>query len=129
MTTFLQLWRRATLRLPKYHKSRTPSLKGCPQKRGVITSIVIIKPKKPNSARRHIAKLKLSYGKKARAAIPGEYPTSKHRTLKNYSKVLIRGGRTRDIIGIRYKIILGVYDAEPLHHRISSRSKYGVKKK
>ena len=117
------------LRSTKKHKTRTPVLRGCPQKRALITKIVIIKPKKPNSAKRHIAKLRMSYGKKARAAIPGEYLSTKDRSLKKFSKVLIRGGRTRDIIGIRYKIILGVLDAEPLYTRITSRSKYGLKKK
>jgi small subunit ribosomal protein S12 len=127
MVTFRQLFTKHQQRQQKYHRCRTPALRHCPQKKGVILGIVIITPKKPNSAKRHIARLKLSSGKRTRAAIPGEY-SFKSRDLKQFSKVLIRGGRTRDIIGIRYKIILGHFDAKPLFHRKTSRSKYGVKK-
>lgn len=128
MVTYLQLWRNKQVRKKEFRRTRTVALKFSPQKRGIINKIVIIKPKKPNSAKRHVAKLTLSYGKRISAAIPGEYPTSKDRTLKQYSKILIRGGRCRDIIGLHYKIILGKIDAQPLYHRKTSRSKYGVKK-
>ena len=127
MVSINQLKLKRQVRLSKKHKCRTPALKHCPQKKGVIISILIIRPKKPNSARRHIAKLYLSTGKRIRAAIPGGWD-SKNKPLKKFSKVLIRGGRTRDIIGIRYKIILGKYDAAPLYKRKTSRSKYGLKK-
>ena len=126
MVTLRQLITKNQKRLKKFHKCKTPALLGCPQKKGVITSIIIIRPKKPNSARRHIAKLYLSTGKKIRAAIPGGWD-SKNKPLKKFSKVLVRGGRIRDIIGIRYKIILGKFDANPLYKRKTSRSKYGVK--
>lgn len=125
MPTLHQLFLKRTKRLKKKHTCRTPALKHCPQKKAVVTAIVVITPKKPNSARRHIAKLRVSTGKKTRAAIPGEFK-SKDKNLKQYSKVLIRGGRIRDIVGIRYKIILGKFDAHPFLKRRKSRSKYGV---
>ncbi len=127
MVTLRQLCVKKQKRKLKYHKCRTPSLQGSPQRRGVISSVVIVSPKKPNSARRHIAKLVLSSGKRVQAAIPGDHH-DKSRVLKQFSKVLLRGGRTRDIIGIRYKIVLGHFDAKPLFHRKTSRSKYGVKR-
>ncbi len=128
MPTLHQLALKKHIRLRKKHKCNTPSLRHCPHKRGMITSIVVIRPKKPNSAKRHIAKmLLLSTNKKARARIPGE-SKGKQKAVKQYSKVLISGGRARDIIGIRYKIILGKYDAKPFYKRKTSRSKYGVKK-
>ena len=127
MVTKNQLVTKKIKRLKKYHKCRTPALRHCPQKKGVVTHVVIIKPKKPNSAKRHIAKLRLSTGRKTRAAIPGEF-NSKQKTLKKYSKVLVRGGRIRDIIGIRYKVILGKFDAKPFFGRKTSKSKYGVKR-
>jgi small subunit ribosomal protein S12 len=127
MVTIRQLYTKNQRRLKKYHKCRTPSLRKCPQKRGLVTGIVIITPKKPNSARRHIAKLRFSTGRKGRAAMPGEY--DKKTSLRPYSKILVRGGRIRDIVGIRYKIILGVLDAKPFEKRQTSRSKYGVKRK
>jgi small subunit ribosomal protein S12 len=126
MITINQLKFKKYIRSKKYHKCRTPALKHCPQKKGVILNIVIITPKKPNSAKRHIAKLRLSSGKRIRASIPGEFD-SKNKPLKQYSKVLVRGGRIRDIIGLRYKIILGQFDAKPFYKRRTSRSKYGVK--
>ena len=128
MVTLNQLWRNSVRRIKKASKKRTGALKKCPQKRGVISKVVIVKPKKPNSARRHIANVTLVTGKKIRAGIPGEYPSTKHRTLKHYSKVYIRGGRSPDMIGVRYRVVLGILDAPPLHHRKTSRSKYGVKK-
>jgi small subunit ribosomal protein S12 len=127
MVTFRQIYLKKQERLRKYHRCRTPSLKKCPQKKGLVTSIVIIKPKKPNSARRHIAKMRLSTRRKARAAMPGEY--DKRTALRPYSKVLVRGGRIRDIVGIRYKVILGKLDAVPFKKRKTSRSKYGVKRR
>lgn len=126
MITINQLKFKKYIRKKKYHRCRTPALKQCPQKKGVIMNIVIISPKKPNSAKRHIAKLRLSSGKRTRASIPGEFD-SKSKPLKQYSKVLIRGGRIRDIIGLRYKVILGHFDAKPFFKRRTSRSKYGVK--
>lgn len=127
MVTIRQLFLRKQKRLKKYHKCKTPALKHCPQKKGVVTSIVVLSPKKPNSARRKIAKIRLSTGRRVRASIPGEYDY-KQRSLKQYSKVLIRGGRSRDVIGMHYKVILGKFDAKPFLKRCTSRSKYGVKK-
>lgn len=127
MVTPSQVFFKKQIRTKKKITNRTPKLKNCPQKKGVVTAVVIIKPKKPNSARRHIAKIRLSTGKKIRAAIPGEHKI-KEKNLKQYSKVLIRGGRIRDIIGIHYKVILGKFDAKAPLFRRTSRSKYGVKK-
>lgn len=126
MITLNQLKLGKYKRLSKYHKCRTPALRGCPQKRGVVLNVVIITPKKPNSARRHIAKIRLSTGRRTRASIPGEF-SSKNKPIKQYSKILVRGGRIRDIIGLRYRIILGQLDASPFLKRRTSRSKYGVK--
>ena len=103
-------------------------MRACPQKKAVVRSLVIIKPKKPNSAKRKIAKVFVpSIKKRTRCGIPGSHK-NKDRDLKKYSKVMIRGGRSRDIIGIRYKVILGLLDAKPFFERKTARSKYGVKK-
>lgn len=123
--TLNQLVLKKYCRLKKQHRCRTAALQRCPQKRGTILNIVIVSPKKPNSAQRKIVRVKLSTGKRIRASIPG---TKKSHNVKEYSRVLIRGGRIRDIIGVRYKVILGVLDADPFFDRRTSRSKYGVKK-
>ncbi len=127
MVTPSQLFFKKQIRTLTKKRTRTPSLKRCPQKKGIVINVSVIKPKKPNSARRHIAKIMLSYGKKIRASIPG-FHKFKDRNLKQYSKVLIRGGRSRDLIGLHYKVILGKFDAKPPQLRRNSRSKYGVKK-
>jgi small subunit ribosomal protein S12 len=107
----------------KIKLKKTPALQGCPQKKGFCIKIVIRSPKKPNSALRKIAKLKLSNKKLIYAYIPGE----KH-NLQEFSTVLIKGGRIKDLPGVKYKIIRGKLDLSGVKNRVSSRSKYGVKK-
>ena len=107
----------------KFHKTRTPHLKKCPQKGATCRKLLICSPKKPNSARRKIAKIILSTKKKIFAYIPGI-----GHTLQIHNSVLVRGGRVRDIPGAKYKLIRGIRDFIGLSIRISSRSKYGTKK-
>jgi small subunit ribosomal protein S12 len=110
-------------RIPKKKINRTPALERCPQKKGYCIKLVIRAPKKPNSALRKLAKLKLfSNHKRIYAYIPGE----KH-NLQNYSTVLIRGGRVKDLPGVKYHIIRGKLDLRGVRERKTSRSKYGTK--
>jgi small subunit ribosomal protein S12 len=104
-------------------KTRNLSLQKCPQKKGVCFKVLEMKPKKPNSAQRKIAKVRLSNGIKAITYIPGE-----GHNLQEHSVVLVRGGRVKDLPGVKYHLIRGVYDLKPVANRITSRSKYGVKK-
>lgn len=119
MTTINQLIRLGRERKAKL--SKVPALKGNPQVRGTCLKLTIMKPKKPNSAQRKIAKVKLSTGKKVTCYIPG----GSHQ-LQEHSIVLVRGGRTKDLPGVRYRIIRGVYDTSPVIERRNSRSKYGT---
>jgi small subunit ribosomal protein S12 len=109
-------------RKKKLFKIKTPALQNCPQKKGVCIKIFIRSPKKPNSACRKVAKIKLSTGKKVEAYIPGE-----GHNLQQYSVILIRGGRTPDLPGIKYRLIRGKYDFKGVKNRKTSRSLYGVK--
>lgn len=109
-------------RKKKQFKKKTPALKCCPQKKGVCIKIFIRSPKKPNSACRKVAKVKLSTGKKVDAYIPGE-----GHNLQQYSVILLRGGRTPDLPGIKYRLIRGKYDFKGVKNRKTSRSCYGVK--
>ncbi|KAH9821100.1 hypothetical protein DFH28DRAFT_883359 [Melampsora americana] len=102
---------------------KTPALEGCPQRKGVCSKIYTMKPRKPNSAVRKVAKVKLANGKTIAAYIQGE-----GHNLQEHSVVLVRGGRTQDLIGLRYKIIRGALDFAGVVGRRTSRSKYGVKK-
>jgi small subunit ribosomal protein S12 len=106
----------------KFIKRKSKDLLKCPQKRGTCIKIFIRTPKKPNSAKRKVAKLKLSYGKKIDAYIPGE-----GHNLKEYSIVLMRGGRVKDLPGLKYHLVRGKYDFYGDPDRKTSRSKYGVK--
>ena len=110
-------------RLKKKHKNRVPALKGNPQQRGVCVRVFISSPRKPNSADRKVARVRLSNGRLITTYIPG-----KGHNLQKHSVVLIRGGRVKDLPGVRYKIIRGKYDLNPVIGRTKSRSKYGVKK-
>lgn len=112
------------IRKKKIHKSDTPALKKSPQKKGICLKILIKTPKKPNSALRKVAKVKLSNGHKVEAYIPGE-----GHTLQEYSVVLLRGGRVPDLPGVKYHLIRGKYDFKGVKARKSSRSLYGTKKK
>jgi small subunit ribosomal protein S12 len=120
MVTLNQL--RNQSRRPKYHKRKSKALLRCPQKKAVCMKVRIMKPKKPNSAQRKVARIRLSTGKAITAAIPGE-----GHNLQQYSVVLVRGGRVRDLPGIKYKIIRGVYDALGVLRRGQRRSKFGTK--
>jgi small subunit ribosomal protein S12 len=106
-------------------KSRTkaPALKSCPQKRGVCTRVYTTTPKKPNSALRKVARVRLSNGFEVTSYIPGI-----GHNLQEHSVVLIRGGRVKDLPGVRYHIIRGVLDTQGVQNRNVSRSKYGTKK-
>ncbi|CAM9552244.1 unnamed protein product [Chrysoparadoxa australica] len=110
-------------RQPKYRRSITPALQECPQKKGVCVKIFTQTPRKPNSAIRKICSLRLSNNKVVFSYIPGE---GGH-TLKQYSIVLIRGGRVKDLPGVKYHLIRGKFDLYPIVDRKQARSKYGTK--
>ncbi len=110
-------------RKPKKRKSKAPALDGCPQKRGVCIRVYTTTPKKPNSALRKVAKVRLSNGKEVIAYIPGE-----GHNLQEHSVVLVRGGRVKDLPGVKYHIIRGKYDTAGVEGRKNSRSLYGTKK-
>jgi small subunit ribosomal protein S12 len=121
MPTINQLIRKP--RKPQHGKTKTPVLEGCPQKRGVCLLVKTVTPKKPNSALRKVARVRLSNGKEVTAYIPGE-----GHNLQEHSIVLVRGGRVRDLPGIRYKIVRGVLDTLGVTDRKQARSRYGAKK-
>jgi len=104
-------------------KTSAPALKNCPQKRGVCTRVYTTTPKKPNSAMRKVARVRLTNGIEVTAYIPGE-----GHNLQEHSMVLIRGGRVKDLPGVRYHIIRGTLDASGVESRRQSRSKYGAKR-
>lgn len=104
-------------------KSKSPLLESCPQKRGVCLSVKTVSPKKPNSALRKIARIKRTNGMEGTAYIPGE-----GHNLQEHSVVLIRGGRVKDLPGVRYHIIRGALDSAGVNKRHQSRSKYGAKR-
>lgn len=121
MPTMNQLLR--SPRRPKYNRSKTPALEGCPQKKGVCLKVFIVTPKKPNSALRKVARIRLSNNRRVTAYIPGE-----GHNLQQYSTVLMRGGRVKDLPGIKYHLIRGKYDFLGMKNRKVARSKYGTKK-
>jgi small subunit ribosomal protein S12 len=121
MPTINQLVRRARQRVQK--KTRTPALKGAPQKRGVCTRVYTTTPKKPNSALRKVARVRLTTGVEVSAYIPGV-----GHNLQEHSVVLVRGGRVKDLPGVRYHIVRGTLDTLGVEDRKKSRSKYGAKK-
>jgi len=104
-------------------KSKTPALKGDPQKRGVCTRVYTTTPKKPNSALRKVARVRLSNGMEVTAYIPGI-----GHNLQEHSIVLVRGGRVKDLPGVRYKVIRGTLDTASVTNRAQARSRYGAKK-
>ncbi len=120
MPTINQLIRKGRKRLVK--KSNTPALAGSPQRRGVCTRVYTTTPKKPNSALRKVAKIKLTSGFEVIGYIPGE-----GHNLQEHSIVLVRGGRVKDLPGVRYHIIRGVLDTAGIETRKNGRSKYGTK--
>jgi len=120
MPTIQQLVRKG--RQDKVAKQKTAALKGSPQRRGVCTRVYTTTPKKPNSALRKVARVKLTSGIEVTAYIPGE-----GHNLQEHSVVLVRGGRVKDLPGVRYKVVRGTLDAAGVSDRKQSRSQYGVK--
>jgi small subunit ribosomal protein S12 len=110
-------------RVQQYRRPKHPALHGCPQRKGVCLQVKIMTPKKPNSALRKVARVRLSNGVEVTAYIPGE-----GHNLQEHSIVLVRGGRVRDLPGVRYHIIRGVLDSQGVADRKQARSKYGAKK-
>jgi len=104
-------------------KKKAPALESCPQKRGVCTRVYTTTPKKPNSALRKVARIRLSNGQEVTAYIPGE-----GHNLQEHSIVMIRGGRVKDLPGVRYHIIRGTLDTQGVEARRQGRSKYGAKR-
>lgn len=121
MTTINQLCR--SKRKKRKVRNKVPALGNCPQKKGVCTKIFLRTPKKPNSALRKLVKLRLTNNKRVMAYIPGE-----GHKLQEYSTVIIRGGRVKDLPGIKYHLVRGKLDFNGLTQRVTSRSKYGTKK-
>nr|YP_007475119.1 ribosomal protein S12 [Arundinaria gigantea]YP_007475163.1 ribosomal protein S12 [Arundinaria gigantea]AGC38142.1 ribosomal protein S12 [Arundinaria gigantea]AGC38186.1 ribosomal protein S12 [Arundinaria gigantea] len=121
MPTVKQLIRNA--RQPIRNARKSPALKGCPQRRGTCARVYTINPKKPNSALRKVARVRLTSGFEITAYIPGI-----GHNLQEHSVVLVRGGRVKDLPGVRYRIIRGTLDAVAVKNRQRGRSKYGVKK-
>ena len=122
MPTLNQLVRRGRKR--QLSKTASPALKGAPQKRGVCTRVYTSTPKKPNSALRKVARVRLTNGMEVTCYIPGE-----GHNLQEHSIVLIRGGRVKDLPGVRYHVVRGTLDASGVDGRSQSRSKYGTKRK
>ena len=121
MPTIQQLVRKS--RETKREKSKTPALKGSPQRRGVCTRVYTTTPKKPNSALRKVARIRLTSGIEVTAYIPGV-----GHNLQEHSIVLVRGGRVKDLPGVRYKVIRGALDASGVTGRRQARSRYGAKR-
>jgi small subunit ribosomal protein S12 len=120
MPTINQLCK--NIRINKKKKTKTPALEKCPQKKGFCIKVYVKTPKKPNSALRKLAKLRLSNGKSVVAYIPGE-----GHKLQAYSNVIIRGGKVKDMPGVKYHLVRGRLDFKGLVSRKTSRSKYGTK--
>ena len=120
MPTKNQILRKS--RPTRFYKNRLASLMACPQKKGTCLKVTLISPKKPNSAVRKITRVQLSNKKKITCYIPGI-----GHNLQKFSSVLVRGGRVKDIPGMRYKVIRGKYDLKPVFQRRQARSKYGAK--
>ncbi|MCQ9205777.1 MAG: 30S ribosomal protein S12 [Omnitrophica bacterium] len=121
MPTIAQLLRKA--RIHKRQKTKSPALHGCPQRRGVCIQVRTMTPKKPNSALRKIARIRLTNGEEVTAYIPGE-----GHNLQEHSIALVRGGRVKDLPGVRYHIVRGTLDCQGVQNRKKSRSKYGAKR-
>ena len=121
MPTIEQLVRKG--RRSKTQKVKTPALRGAPQRRGVCTRVYTQTPKKPNSALRKVARVRLTSGIEVTAYIPGE-----GHNLQEHSIVLVRGGRVKDLPGVRYKVVRGALDASGVNARRQARSRYGSKR-
>ena len=121
MPTIQQLVRQG--RKKQTEKSKSPSLESCPQRRGVCTRVYTTTPKKPNSAMRKVARVRLTNSKEVNAYIPGE-----GHNLQEHSIVLVRGGRVKDLPGVRYHVVRGTLDTAGVAERTQRRSKYGTKR-
>jgi len=121
MPTIVQLIRKP--RVSKKKKTKSPALRRCPQKRGVCVQVKTMTPKKPNSALRKIARIRLTNGEEITAYIPGE-----GHNLQEHSIALVRGGRVKDLPGVRYHVVRGSLDTQGVQNRKCSRSKYGAKR-
>jgi small subunit ribosomal protein S12 len=121
MPTIQQLVRNG--RVLQTNKSKSPALSSCPQRRGVCVRVYTTTPKKPNSALRKVARVRLTNGNEVNAYIPGE-----GHNLQEHSMVLVRGGRVKDLPGVRYHIVRGALDTAGVNNRKQSRSKYGAKR-
>lgn len=121
MPTIQQLVRKGRTKIQE--KSKAPALDACPQRRGVCVRVYTTTPKKPNSAMRKVARVRLTNGKEVNAYIPGE-----GHNLQEHSIVLIRGGRVKDLPGVRYHLVRGTLDAAGVNGRLQGRSKYGAKR-
>lgn len=110
-------------RKPQTKRNKVPAMQACPQKRGVCTRVYTTTPKKPNSALRKVARIRLTNGFEVTAYIPGE-----GHNLQEHSVVMIRGGRVKDLPGVRYHIIRGTLDTQGVQDRKQNRSKYGAKR-
>ena len=121
MPTIQQLVRKGRTKIQD--KSKAPALDACPQRRGVFVRVYTATPKKPNSAMRKVARVRLTNGKEVNAYIPGE-----GHNLQEHSIVLIRGGRVKDLPGVRYHLVRGTLDAAGVNGRLQGRSKYGAKR-
>ena len=121
MPTFNQLVRKGRTR--RHDKSKSPALEDCPQRRGVCTRVFTTTPKKPNSALRKVARVRLTNNIEVTGYIPGV-----GHNLQEHSIVLVRGGRVKDLPGVRYHLIRGTLDAEGVQNRFKGRSRYGAKR-
>lgn len=121
MPTIQQLVRKGRAKIQ--YNSKSPALDSCPQRRGVCVRVYTTTPKKPNSAMRKVARVRLTNGKEVNAYIPGE-----GHNLQEHSIVLVRGGRVKDLPGVRYHLVRGALDASGVDGRSKSRSKYGTKR-
>ena len=121
MPTISQLVRKGRTTLE--YTSKSPALDSCPQRRGVCVRVYTTTPKKPNSAMRKVARVRLTNGKEVNSYIPGE-----GHNLQEHSIVMVRGGRVKDLPGVRYHIIRGTLDTQGVNGRMQSRSKYGAKR-
>lgn len=121
MPTIQQLVRKSRATMDE--KGKSPALESCPQRRGVCVRVYTTTPKKPNSAMRKVARVRLTNGKEVNSYIPGE-----GHNLQEHSIVLVRGGRVKDLPGVRYHIVRGALDASGVNGRTQRRSKYGVKR-
>lgn len=127
MPTLNQLVKKQSIRIQKQHKVKTTALEGAPQREGICTKVTTMSPKKPNSAVRKIAKVRLRGNTKRRKRVVAYIPGQGH-NLQQHSVVLLRGGRTRDLPGLQHKLLKGARDffwSESFHRR-KSRSKYGI---